>query len=134
MAMQPNFSFEFENQADMDEFEQKINEFIDENGNNFFYIRKASLTLNITPRETKYCVENKLIFHKNGSKFPIEELGIEVIDRDQGTGYHQPKGIGILYGKKIKPNNDRKIAYATSCGWIVCRFISIHYEECILYI
>ena len=41
------------------------------------------------------------LFYKN-KKFKIEKLGFEIIQRDQGTGYHIPKGVLITFGEKSK--------------------------------
>ena len=45
-------------------------------------------------------IEGSLLFQND--KFKLEELGFEVFERDQGTGYHIPEGILLTYGEKSK--------------------------------
>ena len=45
--------------------------------------------------------KKEYLFFKN-KKFKIEKLGFEIIERDQGTGYHIPEGILITFGEKSK--------------------------------
>ena len=41
------------------------------------------------------------LFFKS-KKFKSEELGFEIIERDQGTGYQIPEGILLTFGEKSK--------------------------------
>ena len=40
--------------------------------------------------------ENRVFF--KGKSFDLKSLGLEAIERDVGTGYHQPKGILVWSG------------------------------------
>lgn len=41
------------------------------------------------------------------TKLPIADLGIDFMKRDPGTGYHQPRGVLMLYGNGITPDDSR---------------------------
>jgi hypothetical protein len=44
---------------------------------------------------------------KSSRKLKIEDMGIALLKRDSGTGYHQPYGSLLLYGKNIEHDDSR---------------------------
>ena len=42
-----------------------------------------------------------------GVSLSIDDLGIHFLKRDPGTGYHQPRGVLLLYGNGVAANYSR---------------------------
>lgn len=107
LAMQPDFAFSFDSLSDLQQFQQQTQMLTNEQNVPIFEYKIAGLTLNLYLNHTQHCVENKCLY-RNGKAVPLENLGIEVLNRDQGTGYHQPYGIAIFYGQNIPHNASRR--------------------------
>ena len=75
------------------------------------------LRLNLSTIKSHEISQNKEVYVKN-KKFDISDLGLEIITRDIGTGYHIPEGVFIgngdltdeLYKKNIQNIDTCKIA------------------------
>ncbi|MCF6764294.1 hypothetical protein L3V82_00815 [Thiotrichales bacterium 19S3-7] len=111
LAMQPDFALEFDSQMEMNEF-IKLAKMIQDKDKQPIMSFKVSgkslnLSLNLAVVGQEVIKENKF-YLSNGSSVDPSELGINMIHRDVGTGYHQPKGIIMAVGDAIKANNSRK--------------------------
>ena len=102
LAMQPDFAFSFKSEEDLDDFRSGVKRLTSPEGEPLFSFKETGLTLNCNIRITKEISEKRFIY-RDTLPLALEEFGIEHIFRDQGTGYHQPKGIWIIYKKDIKP-------------------------------
>jgi hypothetical protein len=109
LAMHPDSCFAFQNAADKGRFKDKVQDLVDERGRAIFELapsKETPLTLNISLKVDRECVESKAIF-ANGRKHSIEEFGIRTLHRDEGTAYHQPRGVAIFYGPDVRQNRSR---------------------------
>jgi len=50
---------------------------------------------------SKKLIEDSYLFFKN-NKIVLNDLGLELIERDIGTGYHIPEGILLTFGNESK--------------------------------
>lgn len=96
LAMQPDVAFEFDSIENMEHFQSALYSLHDANDNPIFKQRYApvGLTLNVTIRSSKAVAADKHIYFHD-EKIPLAELGLGLMERDIGTGYHQPEGILI---------------------------------------
>jgi hypothetical protein len=110
LAMSPDFAFEFETTNDLEQFQNAVLNLTDSNGTPVFGFKRSGLTLNINIQTTAALVRSGGLYRdQKREKISFEDLGISVEPRDVGTGYHQPKGIGIFYKKGLKPLTDRSL-------------------------
>lgn len=96
LAMQPDVAFEFDSIDEMEHFQSVLYELNDANSQPIFKQRYAPVgqTVNVTISSSKAVVEDKHIYYQS-EKIPLAELGLSLMERDIGTGYHQPEGILI---------------------------------------
>ena len=105
LAMSPDFSFEFEAEEDLHDFQNCVLNLTDENGTPVFGFKQSDLTLNINLQTNADLVRSGGLYrNQKKEKVSFEDLGISVEQRDPGTGYHQPKGIAIFYRKGLAPS------------------------------
>lgn len=100
MAMQPDLTFEFTSQEDLQLFLNQITSITDTLGNGIFEqtYPHQNLTLSIfSKRSPQLCLDRQLIF--NNQTYNFQNFGLSLFSRDIGTGYHQPNGILIWHGK-----------------------------------
>lgn len=98
-AMQPDVSFKFNDSSGLKEFKTLFPMLRDVDGNQVFVQRysEQGLTLNLSVRSSKAVVESEYL--KFGEKeIHISDLGLSIVRRDQGTGYHQPNGLLLWKG------------------------------------
>jgi len=107
-AMQPNVSFEFENESELNSFSDEILKISDTDGKNLFTLAYEPVknTLNLALRTSKVLSENKKAFYRD-REFKISDIGLKLIERDVGTGYHQPEGVLIWSSVSDEYNSDR---------------------------
>jgi predicted AlkP superfamily phosphohydrolase/phosphomutase len=55
----------------------------------------------------------------------ISELGIELLKRDPGTGYHQPRGALLVYGDGIHPNDERTEVESTAVRPAILKMMGV---------
>lgn len=114
LAMQPDFNFKFDTPADASDFIRLANRLQAPSGKSmWFRVRQEGSTVNIGMNSLKDAIfEEFLLFASesdplNSQRLRLDELGIVKIERDQGTGYHQPLGCFIWYGNPEHANNNR---------------------------
>ncbi len=105
LAMQPDIAFTFESKNDLQDFSNKISRVKDADGASLLVQRYEAVgtTLNIASTSTKTLVNDRTVYYE-GKKYPLDKFGLDLINRDQGTAYHQPEGILIWEGNSIDGN------------------------------
>lgn len=103
LAMQPDVALQFSAADDLQEFSSLLAEMRDANGEEVLKVRykPQGLTLNVSVgRSTAVLRDCSLYFR--GHRLPLDRIGMRVITRDPGTGYHQPDGI-LIWSGATKP-------------------------------
>jgi hypothetical protein len=112
MAMQPDFNFSFDSEIDATRF-LKIAECIvdDDNISVWQKTRQIGPTLNLqlSPSRAAVLAGEVTLALAPGTrrKVKIGDIGIQFLNRDPGTGYHQPQGILCFYGAGIGHDDSR---------------------------
>ena len=107
LAMQPDFAFSFKSEEDLQKFKKKVIDLKTPDHQDLFEIKVSDLTLNCNLKTNKEVIEKGFIV-KNNLPLSLDAFGMEVINRDPGTAYHQPKGIFIVYKKGLRPEPYRE--------------------------
>jgi hypothetical protein len=112
LAMQPDFNFALVSEADAYSFLQVVGQLVDENGTSIWKrAQRIGATVNLGLAPSAAALKTGDIFlvadDTMRRKLKIAELGIEYLRRDPGTGYHQPRGVLMLYGSGIKASDVR---------------------------
>ena len=99
LAMQPDVALEFVSQQKLQEFMQALTRLVDGEGRQVLVKRydEQGLTLNLSVCGSKAVAESGTLY-VDGKAIPMDDLGFSLIERDQGTGYHQPEGIWLWKG------------------------------------
>ena len=58
----------------------------------------------------------------------INDMGIQVLSRDPGTGYHQPYGTVIVFGEGIEPDDSRLQIDLTSVRPAILSILGVNLE------
>lgn len=107
LAMQPDCNFAFDSSEAASEFMRLAGCLYDHDGKSIWCrMRSQGATVNLGLGAPKSVIDNKTVcLHVDGTvkQIPLDELGLQTIYRDPGTGYHQPKGILIWYGGTSRP-------------------------------
>ena len=107
LAMNPDFSFSFKDKEDLTLFRNLVQILKSKEGGPLFTFKESGLTLNCNLQSSRDVIHHGHIY-KGEMSLPFETLGITVEYRDQGTGYHQPKGIWVIYHKDLNPISYRE--------------------------
>lgn len=99
LAMQPDLAFVFQNSDALDAVNRRLSSITDTAGQTLLEQRYASVgtTLNLALRTSSTLARDHTAV-VDGEHVPLERLGLALLHRDQGTGYHQPEGILIWEG------------------------------------
>jgi len=113
LAMQPDFNFEFESEGDRIEFVDRVSRLVDEAGQTIWYnVSVAGRTLNLALASSGDVVRNNALYLARGDgtldRVALDRAGMKVIVRDEGTGYHQPKGILIWFASRMHAHGTRE--------------------------
>jgi hypothetical protein len=108
LSMQPYNAFVCDSIEEITSFKKATEQLQDEEGRCLFtyIIADKTINLKLTGYSKKVLRENKVYF--NGAAVAPEDLGISIVHRDVGTGYHKPEGIAVFYGKNVQKNTSRK--------------------------
>lgn len=112
LAMQPDFNFALNSEADAEHFLASTAALVDANGQSIWKrAQRMGATVNLGLAPSASALESGEVFLAIASdakkKLTIADLGIEFLKRDPGTGYHQPRGALLLYGNGIAANDAR---------------------------
>ena len=114
MAMHPDYSFEFECDADAREFCGLVETLCRADGTPAFYGvkyvgRTARCSTGSGPGFLSADGQALYLSNADGSLHcPFDRCGLNVMERDVGTAYHQPYGTFVRYGAGIRANADRQ--------------------------
>ncbi len=99
LAMQPDIALEFADADALERVRDRLLTLVDSDGKSLFKQRYASsgLTLNLA-MATSEALARELTAYVNTKAYPLDAIGLSLLTRDQGTGYHQPDGILIWEG------------------------------------
>lgn len=110
LAMQPDVAFEFDSVEVLNRFKGVISRLTDSSGKQVLVQRydEQGTTLNLSTARSQDAAKDRKLF-VDGRHFELAELGFSLIQRDPGTGYHQPEGILIWKGQSQPEKTDRKV-------------------------
>ena len=113
MAMQPDFNFALESEEAAEQFLIVTGQLLDAKGGSIWKRAQrmgTTVNLGLAPSAVALAAGEVCVAGPNTAKvkLKIAELGIEFLKRDPGTGYHQPKGVLMVYGKGISPDDSRR--------------------------
>jgi hypothetical protein len=103
LAMQPDFSFRLGSVAAVDDLARRLEGLVDpaRRDRPVFRVKKAGATANLGLHAMPLSREEHRLdlIDAGGVRRPVSasELGFERFERDPGTGYHQPRGIALVY-------------------------------------
>jgi hypothetical protein len=113
LAMQPDFNFSFNSNEDAEQFLQLTARLVDSAGKSIWKRAQrmgATVNLGLAP-SPKAITDSEAFMTIPGQaarRLTIAELGIQLLKRDPGTGYHQPRGSLLLYGNGV-PHEDSRL-------------------------
>ena len=98
-AMQPEICFHCRNSNSLDNLRASLSSVTDSDGSLVFVERYGSTgnTISFSLGKSRILASEQCV-HVNGALYKISDLGIKIITRDQGTGYHIPEGILLAWG------------------------------------
>lgn len=107
LAMQPDIALEFHSAEALQEFLQLMPRLKDSEGISVLQQRYSAegCTLNVSIGRSKVAVTEKRLF-VDGTPVALDQAGLTIVERDPGTGYHQPEGVLIWRGAGV-PQGDR---------------------------
>ena len=127
-AMQPDLCIECKDKESKILLENKINNIKSINGKSLLPVRykNSGLKLNISIQKCLSTVKNKYIL-LNRKKIPLSSVGIEIIERDKGTGYHIKEGVLLYEGKNLEKifKAKKKIINTNKIHGIILEFFNI---------
>ncbi len=113
LAMQPDFNFSFNSDQHAEQFLQLTARLIDSAGKSIWKrAQRMGATVNLGLAPSSKAISDGAAFMANPdqalARLTIAELGIQLLTRDPGTGYHQPRGSLLLYGHGV-PHDDSRL-------------------------
>lgn len=95
-AMQPDICIKSYDKNHLSKLLEKLKFLVDSESKQILSVRYKPInnTVNLFINNSKSVPKDKEIFYL-GKKYNINDLSIELINRDKGTGYHVPEGIFI---------------------------------------
>ncbi|KPF50046.1 hypothetical protein D621_13670 [beta proteobacterium AAP51] len=108
LAMQPDFNFAFPSEAEARRFMQTTARLTDANGESVWKrAQRTGTTINLGLSPSAQAIDEGAAWLTRddgpAAKLTIADLGIELLHRDPGTGYHQPHGVLMVFGSGIDP-------------------------------
>lgn len=114
LAMQPDFNFEFDSDGDAAEFIRRAGRLRAPSGQSLWLrTRQEGSSINMGMARPDDVVSGGVVLLDSDlagqapQPFSVAQLGISVIKRDPGTGYHQPMGALIWYGNHTRHGGER---------------------------
>jgi hypothetical protein len=113
LAMQPDFNFSFDSAPDAEEFLRSAACQADAGGHCIWKRMQkmgASVNLGLSPsRQAIFSGEVTIAMPgATPHTLKIGDMGIELLKRDPGTGYHQPNGVLLAYGAGTNHDDSRR--------------------------
>lgn len=131
LAMQPDFSFRFDSDGAVRDLDARLARLVmvDEGDARSFRIKCAGATANLgiaakpmSREETRFA-----FIEPDGTRRALApgDLGLERLERDPGTGYHQPRGIAILHVSGAKGSDRREEVLSTRIAPTLLRHFGV---------
>lgn len=119
LAMQPDFNFRFSSEEDASVFGVTVTRLVDARGKSIWKrIQIIGSTINLGLAPSPEALSDGALWLTRHNASPVQllitDLGIEKFYRDQGTGYHQPEGLLILFGHGVSVDDSRSIVDSTA--------------------
>ncbi|UNM06689.1 MAG: hypothetical protein H6925_03255 [Holosporaceae bacterium] len=102
LAMQPDYAFSFRTEKDLEDFKERVKGLLTPDGEPLFTLKESGLTLNCNLQITQETIEKGFVY-KDSLPLSLDTFGLQTMNRDPGTAYHQPRGIFIVYKKGMRP-------------------------------
>jgi hypothetical protein len=130
LAMQPDFNFSFASAVDAEEFLRAAACLTDAGGLCIWKRMQrmgASVNLGLSPsRQAIYSGEVTVATPGAAPRtLKIADMGIELLRRDPGTGYHQPYGVLLSYGAGIACDDSRREVESTEVRPAILRLMGV---------
>lgn len=130
LAMQPDFNFSFNSNADAERFLQLAERLIDSTGKSIWKRAQrmgATVNMGLAPSHQAIAVGEVFLASPDGPSrmLTLAEMGIQFLERDPGTGYHQPRGALLLYGNGVKHDDSRLEVDSTSVRSEILRLMGV---------
>lgn len=130
LAMQPDFNFAFDSALEAENFLTHVGRLTDSNGVSVWKrVQRTGDTVNLglAPSSQALAAGEACLADSQGmlNRMKIEALGIDFLKRDPGTGYHQPRGALLLYGKGIQPEDSRAEVDSTAFRVAILQMLDI---------
>lgn len=130
LAMQPDFNFSFDSALDAEQF-LCLSTCLTDAGGHCIWKRMqrmgASVNLGLSPsRQAIFLGEVTLaVPGMPPRRLKIGDMGIELLKRDPGTGYHQPSGVLLSYGAGIAHDDSRREVESTEVRLAILRLLGV---------
>ncbi|PCJ18106.1 MAG: hypothetical protein COA96_17175 [SAR86 cluster bacterium] len=130
LAMQPDVALEFVNQQKLQEFVQALPRLVDGEGHQVLVKRydEQGLTLNLSVCRSKAAAESGTLY-VDGKPVLVGDLGFSLIERDQGTGYHQPEGIWLWKGAAQPRTSGRTLVDSRQYAPTLLNALGVSYPD-----
>lgn len=133
LAMQPDCNFLFDSNADAERFLHLTAGLNDSTGKSIWKrVQRvgASVNLGLAPSQEAMAAGEVFLTYLDETprRLTIAEMGIQVLKRDPGTGYHQPRGTLLLYGNGVKHDDSRVEIDSTSVRPEILRLMGVDSE------
>ncbi len=130
MAMQPDFNFLFDSEAEAEQFLLSIGYLVDSEGCTIWKRAQCiGRTVNLGLGPTAIAISAGEVYLiapcAPKTKLTIADIGVDFFKRDPGTGYHQPRGVLMLYGNGIIPADSRTEIDSTAVRPMILEMMGI---------
>jgi hypothetical protein len=134
LAMQPDFNFAFDSELDTEDFLRMAACLCDADGKCIWKrMQRIGLSVNLGLSPSKQSIFSGEVTIALPGTTPrtlkIFDMGIELIKRDPGTGYHQPYGVLLLYGAGIGHDDSRHEVESTQVRPAIMRLMNVKEPE-----
>ena len=130
LAMQPDFNFKFADSEQAHAFAAKMQSLTDSTGASIWKRAKVianTVNMGLSPSPT--ALEDGLIMVMNAQGVAqsktLQDMGIEHLNRDPGTGYHQPLGTLFFWGERVVAQDDRSQIELSSVRGMLTRALGL---------
>ena len=108
-SMQPDICISCASKDDLINMQKEIQTIVDIKGKQFIYERynATGLRVNFFLSQNENLLAKNEFLH-NGKLCKLSDMGLKLIDRDQGTGYHSPEGVFLATNNIFKLSGEQK--------------------------
>ena len=108
-AMQPDICFVCKTESALQLLQKRLTSLLTVDGQHLFVQRysSVSLSLNLSLQRIPSLTKSPFVF-STGRPVALADIGVTLIIRDQGTGYHVPSGSLMVYGPGVHAFRSQK--------------------------